>query len=220
MATAKHKIQKLVFNPANQKIVVFVDEIQKQAKDAFVRPAHAMVEQFIYAKLPPHIEKTINQAHLENGTYEQIVTHLEREVEPKDLETADELHMVAVSQYATNTNAGRPKLTCLHYKRRGNWRNHCCLLKILKLIRETKTVAPITQTQTTMSVTTTTTTKTITEPKTIYSLSETCGKTNHSTEKGYFRANAVKRPLLGQRRMEGQNQVQEGANQIDLNEVG
>ena len=35
MATAKHKFQKLVFNPANQMLVDFLDELQKRAKDAF-----------------------------------------------------------------------------------------------------------------------------------------------------------------------------------------
>ena len=35
MATAKHKFHKLVFNPANQKLVYFLDELQKLAKDAF-----------------------------------------------------------------------------------------------------------------------------------------------------------------------------------------
>ena len=35
MATAKHKFQQIVFNPANQKFVDFLDELQKLAKDAF-----------------------------------------------------------------------------------------------------------------------------------------------------------------------------------------
>ena len=35
MATAKHKFQQLVFNPANQKLIEFLDELQKLAKDAF-----------------------------------------------------------------------------------------------------------------------------------------------------------------------------------------
>ena len=54
MATAKHKFQKLVFNPANQKLVDFLNELQKLAKDAFGIVAHAIIEQFIYAKMPPH----------------------------------------------------------------------------------------------------------------------------------------------------------------------
>ena len=39
--------------------------------------------------MPPHLEKSINQAYLENGTYVQIVKHLEREMELNGLE-ADE----------------------------------------------------------------------------------------------------------------------------------
>ena len=81
MATAKHKFQNFVFNPANQKLVDFLDHLQKLAKDAFKIAADAIIEQFIYAEMPPRLKKSINQAHLENGTYEQIITHLERELE-------------------------------------------------------------------------------------------------------------------------------------------
>ena len=93
MAIAKHKFQKLVFNPANQKLVDFLDELQKLAKDAFGIAAHAIIEQFIYAKMPPHLKKPINHAHLENGTYEQIVIHLERELELNGLEAPDKLQI-------------------------------------------------------------------------------------------------------------------------------
>ena len=76
IATAKHKFQKLVFNPANLKLVDFLGEFQKLIKGAFGISGHAIIEQIIYAKMPPHLKNSINQAHLENGTYEQIVTHL------------------------------------------------------------------------------------------------------------------------------------------------
>ena len=81
MATAKHKIQKVVFNPGNQYLVDFLGELQKLAKDAFGISAHAVIEQFIYANMPPHLRKSINQAHWENNTYEQTLTNLERELE-------------------------------------------------------------------------------------------------------------------------------------------
>ena len=35
MATTKHKFQRLVFNPANQKLLDFLDELQKMAKVDF-----------------------------------------------------------------------------------------------------------------------------------------------------------------------------------------
>ena len=97
MATAKQKFQQLVFNPANQKLIDFLDELQKLAKDAFGVDAQAMIDQFIYAKLPPHLKKSINQAHLENGTCEQIVTHLEKELELNSLEYPDETQMNTVT---------------------------------------------------------------------------------------------------------------------------
>ena len=81
MATAKHKFQKLVFSPANQKIVDFLDALQKLAEDAIGIAVHAIIEQFMYAKLPPHLKKSKYQTHLEKGKYEQIVTHLEKELE-------------------------------------------------------------------------------------------------------------------------------------------
>ena len=117
MVTAKHKFQKPVFNQANQNLVDFLDELQRLAKDAFGIAAHAIIELFIYAKMPPHMKKSINQAHLENGTCEQIVTHLERELELNGLEAPIELQIKPVGHNATSTNADRPKLTCHHCKK-------------------------------------------------------------------------------------------------------
>ena len=119
MATAKHKFQKIVFNPANQKLVDFLDELQKLARDAFRIAAHAIIEQFIYVKMPPHPEKSKNQARLENDLYEQIVTHLQMELELNSLEALDELQINTVSHNTANTNADRPKPTCHHCKKPG-----------------------------------------------------------------------------------------------------
>ena len=116
MATTKHNFQKLVFKPANQKLVDFLDELQKLANDEIGIAAHAIIGQFIYAKVPPHLKKSINQAHLENGTYEQIVTHLERELGLNGLEVPDELQINTVSHNTANTNADRTKPTCHHCK--------------------------------------------------------------------------------------------------------
>ena len=96
MATARLKFQQLVFNPANQNSIDFLEELQKLAKDASGVAAQAIIDQFIYAKMPPHLKKSINQAHLENGTYEKIVTHLERELELNSLEYPDETQMNTV----------------------------------------------------------------------------------------------------------------------------
>ena len=78
MATAKHKFQRLFFNPANQKLIVFLEELQKIAKNAFGVAAQVIIGHIIYAKLPPDLKKSTNQAHLKNGTCEQIVSNLEK----------------------------------------------------------------------------------------------------------------------------------------------
>ena len=98
MASAKPKFKRLVFNRANQNLIDFLDELQTLAKNAFRVAAQDILEQFICAKMPPHLKNSINQAHLENGTYEQIVSHLERQLELNDLETPDDLPINSVTQ--------------------------------------------------------------------------------------------------------------------------
>ena len=193
ISTAKHKFQKLVFNPANQKLVDFLDELQKLAKDAFGIAAHAIIEQFIYAKMPPHLKKTINQAHLENGTYEQIVTHLERELELYGLEAPDELPINNVSQQPTNTNADRTKPTFHHCKKPGHYRNQRRLLKKQREQTENNQNIPGNKNSDTNTSNPNSNVnknnnnrnnnKAETKPKTVYPPCGTCGKTNHSTEK-------------------------------------
>ena len=161
MAMAKHKFQQLVFNPANQKLIDFLDELQKLAKDAFGDDDQAIIEHFIYAKMPPHLKKSINQAHLENGTYAQIVTHLWRELELNSLEYPYETQMNTVTnkhQIAGNPdNAGNISSD----KNDSDPNNH----------------------------------KNDRKSRTLYPPCETCGKTNHSTERCYVGANAANRPL-------------------------
>ena len=114
MSTAKHKFQKLVFDPANQKLVGFLNELQKLFKDAFGIAAQAIIEQFAYAKMPQRLKKLINQVHLEKGTYEQIVTHLEKYLELNSLEAPAGQQIKNVSHNTANTNADRHKPTCDH----------------------------------------------------------------------------------------------------------
>ena len=129
MATAKHKFQKLVFNPANHKLVDFLDEPLKLAKDALGLAAHVITEQCIYAKMPPQLKKSINRAQLENGTYEQIVTHLEKAAELNGLEAPDELQINNVSHNTAKANADRPKPTYHQCKKPRLYKNPCRLLK-------------------------------------------------------------------------------------------
>ena len=74
-----------------RKLIDSFDELQKLAKESFWVAAQPIVEQFIDAKVPPHLKKSINQAYLEKVSYEQTVTRLEKELELNSLEALDEL---------------------------------------------------------------------------------------------------------------------------------
>ena len=91
-ASAKYRFHRLSFDPENQKLQDFLEELQESAEKAFGDNAHQIIKNLLYAKIPPHLEKSINQAYLKNGTYDQIVKHLGTEMELNGLE-ADE-HLV------------------------------------------------------------------------------------------------------------------------------
>ena len=161
MATAKHKFQQLVFNPGNQKIIDFLVELQKLAKNSLGVAAQAIIDQFVCAKMPPHLKKSINQAHLDSGMYEQILAHLENELELNSLEYPDETQMNTVTHKqlieGNPDNAGNINSDTNDSKPNNHKIDRNC--------------------------------------RTLYPPCETCGKTNHSTERRYDGANAANRPL-------------------------
>ena len=50
-----------------------------------------MIDSLLYAKLPPKLKRSVNMARLENGSYEENMAHLERELELKALGESDDL---------------------------------------------------------------------------------------------------------------------------------
>ena len=181
--------------------------------------------------MEPHLKKSINEAHLENGTYEQIVTHLEREVELNGLGAPDDLQINTVSQQPTKNIADRPKPTCHQCKKPGHYRNQCRLLKKQREQTENNQNAhgynnsdannsnPNSNVSNNNNNNNKNSNLAERKPKTVYPHCETCGKTNnHSTEKCYFGANAANGQPPGHRRPERQNQVPQRANQSDSNE--
>ena len=222
MATAKHKFQRLVFNLANQKLIDFLDELQKLAKDAIGVAAQAIIEQFIYAKMPPHLKKSINQAHLENGTYEQIVSHLERELELNVLEALEEMPINTVTQQAPQQNSNKPRPTCHHCTKPSHYQNHCRQLKREKGQTRDSTNSAINNNGSAQTNSNPNHNKGANNTKgsntnnqrdrrsrNVFPPCETCGRTNHSTEKCFLGANAANRPPPRNRRPEGQNQSQQ-----------
>ena len=125
---------------------------------------------------------------MENGTYEQIVTHLERELELNGLEAPDELPINNVSQQPTNTNANRPRPTCHHCKKPGRYRNQCRLLKKQRATTENNQNNPGNKNSDANTSNPNSNAnnnnnnrnnnRAERKPKTVYPPCETCGKTN------------------------------------------
>ena len=66
--------------------------------------AQHMIDSLLYAKLPPHLKRPLNFAYLDNGTYDQIVAHLERELELSGLENDGELTIRRMTAVPPNDN--------------------------------------------------------------------------------------------------------------------
>ena len=129
-ATAKHKWHKLVFDPNTMKLPDCLEELNQGAEQA-------MIDSLLYAKLPPELKSSVKMARLENATCEEIVTHLERELELKGLEEGDDIYGPTMSTATTATRPGTgllssgidPNVTCNYCKKPGHVEDDCRKLK-------------------------------------------------------------------------------------------
>ena len=127
-ATAKHKWHKLTFDRNTKSLPDFLEELNERAERAFGDNAQHMIDSLLYAKLPPHLKRSLNLAYLENGTYDQIVAHLEREVELSGLENDGELTiptMTAVPPNDSQQNTEQTKVVCHYCKKPGHVIRDC-----------------------------------------------------------------------------------------------
>ena len=127
-ATAKHKWHKLTFDPNTKSLPDFLEELNDCAEKAFGDNAQHMIDSLLYAKLPPHLKRSLNLAYLENGTYDQIVAHLERELELSGLENNGELTiptLTAVPPNDNQQNTEQTKVVCHYCKKPGHVIRDC-----------------------------------------------------------------------------------------------
>ena len=106
----------------------FSEELNECAERAFGDNAQHMINSLLYAKLPPHLKRSLNLAYLENGTYNQIVAHLERELELSGLENDGELTiptMTAVPPKENQQNTEQTKVTFHYCKKPGHVIRDC-----------------------------------------------------------------------------------------------
>ena len=127
-ATAKHKWHKLTFDPNTKSLPDFLQELNECAESSFGDNAQHMIDSLLYAKRPPHLKRSLNLAYLENGTYDQIVAHLERELELSGLENDGELTIptkTAVPPKDNQQNTGQTKVVCHYCKKPGHVIRDC-----------------------------------------------------------------------------------------------
>ena len=119
-ATAKHKWHRLVLDPNTAKISDFLEELNEGAENA-----QAMNNSLLCSKFPPKLKRPVNMARLENATYEEIVFHLEKELDLNGLEDGDDIPVPTMSTAPTATRPGTvllssgidPGITCIYYKK-------------------------------------------------------------------------------------------------------
>ena len=163
----------------------------------------------------PTWKKSMNQEHLENSTYEQIVSHLERELELNDLEAPIEMQIISVTQQASQQNTEKFKPTSHHCEKPGHYRNQCPQLKREKVqARKTANSADKTNNNNGSAQTSSNSNSRVSNNTNanntnnqrdrrsilVFPPCDTCGRTNHFTEKSYLGADAAIRPPPRNRR--------------------
>ena len=114
-AIAKHNWHKLTFDPNTKSLSDFLEELNECAERAFVDNAQHKIDSLLYAKLPTYLKRSLNLAYLEKGTYDQLVAHVERELELSGLENDGEMTipiMTAVPPTHNQQNTEKAKIVC------------------------------------------------------------------------------------------------------------
>ena len=133
-ATAKRKWHRLVFDPNTIKSPDFLKELNPGAEKAFGDHAQILIDSLLYAKLPLKLKRSVNMARLENGSYDEIVAHLEKELEINALQEPDDLSVATMT--SSNSKSKTPlstgqmtDITCNYCKEKGHNVKECVKLK-------------------------------------------------------------------------------------------
>ena len=180
-ATAKHKWHKYTFHPNKKSQPDFLNELNECAERVFGDNAQHIIDSLLYARLPRHLKRSLNLAYLEDGTFDQIIAHLERELELRGLENDGELTIPTMTAAHPNDhqqNTEQTKTVCHYCKKPGHVIRDC--RKGMKKEQQQKN-DPSTQN---------------TKPSTpkFFAPCPLCQRTNHPPEKCWSGPNAANRP--------------------------
>ena len=124
----------MVSDPNTMKLADFLEELNQGAEKAFGDHAQKMIDSLLYAKLPAKLKRSVNMARLENGSYDEIVAHLERELELNALEESDDKPITTMT-----SSSSKPKtplctgqtsdITCNYCKEKSHMVKNCEKLK-------------------------------------------------------------------------------------------
>ena len=116
-ATAKHKWLKPTSDLNVKSLSDFLKKLNECAEREFGENAQHMIDSLIYAKLPPHIKRSLNVVYLENGTDDQFVSHLENELELSGMENDGQSSLPAMTAVPPTDNQQNTKQTTIacHY---------------------------------------------------------------------------------------------------------
>ena len=137
-----------------------------------------MIDSLLYANLSPKLKRSVNMARIENGSYDEIVGHLERELELNALEDSDDLPNASRTSSAvkpkTLLSTGQATdIVCTYCMEKGHMVKHCEKLKKKNEKNAHQGRTP---------------------QKKTYPKSGTCGKTKHPEERCWQGAGAHLKP--------------------------
>ena len=127
-ATAKHKWQKLTFDPNTKLLSDFLEDLNESAEKAFVNNVQHMIDNLLHTKLPSHLKPSLNLAYTENGTYDQVVARLGKELEFSGLENDGKLSIptrTAVPPNDNQQNSEQSKIVCRYCKQSSHVIRYC-----------------------------------------------------------------------------------------------